>query len=434
MQTVARPAIGEVIKIAPANPTPPWRRNQILTLKKSGIMKAMSGTTAMSTNGLGGLTSTPGKLITAVPMHFNVNIRRSTRLAMMRRRSTSMLINCVGRRGSWTPPWRLSRLHHHRDPLHRWPSLATSWTSPSWRTTPTAMSRTSWGRAKHHHLPAVLGQQLWLQRNDNLDLTRPMMKLLQDKSEKPDVDKMRVRQSYTLRKVDLDLSDDELLPDIDIVRAACSLARRKPTVEAGRCYLTIHTACENTVRGSIYMDFLATKLKEQNFMALQQPEREQYCFGPGKPQIVGAHWDWRGSDHHQNFPSSERTNWLVDKDPTAFLFWLGKTGCWWWRPWLTSARTWFVRPCLASTCQSRWMCLGISLPSTSTRRMVGPLDWRPAWIFTQERCLLLAVTDLVKMVTNQTPSEPRKRSARVQLRVHQHPRHTSSPTSSMSPI
>lgn len=131
---------------------------------------------------------------------------------------------------------------------------------------------------------AVASAQRQLGPDKTYDEVGSVWQLLQDKSEKPDVDKMCVKQSYTRRKVDLDLSDDELLPDIDIVRGACSLARRKPTVEAGRCYLTIDTACENTVCGSIYMDFLATKLKEQNFMALQQPEREQYCFGPGKPQ------------------------------------------------------------------------------------------------------------------------------------------------------
>lgn len=67
------------------------------------------------------------------------------------------------------------------------------------------------------------------------------------------------------------------------MRAAFSLAKRTRTVESGRI-LDDRFACENTVCGSIYMDFLADWLKEKGLMALQQPEHEQYFFGPGKPQ------------------------------------------------------------------------------------------------------------------------------------------------------
>ena len=108
--------------------------------------------------------------------------------------------------------------------------------------------------------------------------------LLNDSKDKPDIDKMRVRQAYTMRKVDFDLTDDELIADEKMPRLSFSLSRRKPTVEDGRAYLTIDTACENTVVGSGYIDNLVNKLKDYNLMPLQQPEKEQYCFGPGKPQ------------------------------------------------------------------------------------------------------------------------------------------------------
>lgn len=60
---------------------------------------------------------------------------------------------------------------------------------------------------------AVSAAEQHLGTGDNFEEVGSVWKLLGDKSQKTDVDKMRVRQSYTLRKVNLDLSDEELLPD-----------------------------------------------------------------------------------------------------------------------------------------------------------------------------------------------------------------------------
>ena len=114
--------------------------------------------------------------------------------------------------------------------------------------------------------------------------------LLNETTEKPDVDKLRVRQTYAVRVVRFDThaeSDDdaELIPDEQMCRLVHSLARRPATVKPDGLYLTIDTACENTVCGSFYMDKICVKLKELGLMPLQAPEREQYCFGPGQPQI-----------------------------------------------------------------------------------------------------------------------------------------------------
>ena len=102
----------------------------------------------------------------------------------------------------------------------------------------------------------------------------------------PDVDSLRVRQAYTARKVEILFqpdNEDELIPDYQ-VRLSYSLSRRQPTVVPGRSYLTIDTACENTVCGSAYLQHILDNLKAVGLMPLQQAEHEQYCFGPGKPQ------------------------------------------------------------------------------------------------------------------------------------------------------
>ncbi|CAK9000465.1 unnamed protein product [Durusdinium trenchii] len=104
-----------------------------------------------------------------------------------------------------------------------------------------------------------------------------------------DVDRLRVRQGYMVRKVELEIadadSDIELLPDHNLPRLTCSMQRRRATVDPSRSYLTIDTACENTVCGSSYLQFLTDKLKVDGLKPLVEPEFEQYCFGPGKPQV-----------------------------------------------------------------------------------------------------------------------------------------------------
>ena len=74
---------------------------------------------------------------------------------------------------------------------------------------------------------------------------------------------------------------------VNVVRQAqrsIMTMRRKPTVAPYKFYLTIDTACENTVVGSCYIESYLLHLKEHGLMPLQEPENEQYCFGPGDPK------------------------------------------------------------------------------------------------------------------------------------------------------
>ena len=103
----------------------------------------------------------------------------------------------------------------------------------------------------------------------------------------PDVDALRVRQTYVTRTINYadisDLEDDEMIPD-GSPRTVFSLLRRRPTVMPGRAYLTIDTACENTVCGSNYAQKLLDMLYKFNIVPTAETENEHYCFGPGAPQ------------------------------------------------------------------------------------------------------------------------------------------------------
>ena len=91
-----------------------------------------------------------------------------------------------------------------------------------------------------------------------------------------------------------------------IVRGANPSTRRPPTVADGRVYLTIDTACENTVCGSFYMGFVAKTLNEKyNLQPLEQKEFERYCFGPGEPKESNpspecSHRHWWEALHSSN--------------------------------------------------------------------------------------------------------------------------------------
>ena len=101
--------------------------------------------------------------------------------------------------------------------------------------------------------------------------------LLQKSNEAtPELDSLRIRRPFMSRRVPYD--DDES-------RSALSTARRVPTVQDGKLYLTIDTACENTVVGTNYVQGLLETLKENGLMPLQEPEAEKYCFGPGEPKL-----------------------------------------------------------------------------------------------------------------------------------------------------
>ena len=123
-------------------------------------------------------------------------------------------------------------------------------------------------------------------KDKNFEEVGSVWQLLQDMPA-PDVDALRVRQTYVTRKViirDFDnIEDDELIPDCS-PRMVYSLIRRQATVVPGKSYLTIDTACENTVCGSTYMQKLLNKLDKMDLAPTHETENEQYCFGPGAPQ------------------------------------------------------------------------------------------------------------------------------------------------------
>ena len=81
-----------------------------------------------------------------------------------------------------------------------------------------------------------------------------------------------------------DSDDEELLTEQQIHRHVSSLTRRAPTVQDGRCYITIDTACENTVCGSSILDLIVRRfLEDYHIVPKIETESERYCFGPGEP-------------------------------------------------------------------------------------------------------------------------------------------------------
>ena len=127
--------------------------------------------------------------------------------------------------------------------------------------TTTKPTSSSEGDALH----AVRSLRSELPRRDFEDVGS-VWSLLRDGSSGPNVDSLR--KANVVRNA---------------MRSIMSM-RRQPTVTEGKYYLTIDTACENTVVGSHYVDGYLDHLKSFNLMPLQHPEREQYCFGPGDPK------------------------------------------------------------------------------------------------------------------------------------------------------
>ena len=74
-------------------------------------------------------------------------------------------------------------------------------------------------------------------------------------------------------------------------RGVNSNMRRAPTVQPGRSYLTLDTACENTVAGTTVLQNISARLQGRlGLRTLLSPEDEQYCFGPGAPLPSRERW------------------------------------------------------------------------------------------------------------------------------------------------
>ena len=68
-------------------------------------------------------------------------------------------------------------------------------------------------------------------------------------------------------------------------RSVLSNRRAPPEVEAGKDYLTIDTACENTVVGQRLLDRILGRWQDDfGLVPKEEVENEFYCFGPGEPK------------------------------------------------------------------------------------------------------------------------------------------------------
>ena len=111
--------------------------------------------------------------------------------------------------------------------------------------------------------------------------------LLREDTKGPDIESLR-RSHMTTRVVRYYFSDDEeeLIPGHGgfVPRSVQLMARRKPTVKPNKTYITIDTACENTVGGSKVLEEIFYKWSGLGIGYEVKNENELYCFGPGAPQ------------------------------------------------------------------------------------------------------------------------------------------------------
>lgn len=111
--------------------------------------------------------------------------------------------------------------------------------------------------------------------------------LLREDTKGPDIESLR-RSHMTTRVVRYYFSDDEeeLIPGHGgfVPRSVQLMARRKPTVKPNKTYITIDTACENTVGGSKVLEEIFYKWSGLGIGYEVKHENELYCFGPGAPQ------------------------------------------------------------------------------------------------------------------------------------------------------
>ncbi|CAE7233125.1 GIP, partial [Symbiodinium necroappetens] len=113
-----------------------------------------------------------------------------------------------------------------------------------------------------------------------------VLELLQDPDDElPDIEALR--KVMAVRRVPWSM----VLCPKSVPRGVQSAMRRPPTVEEGRCYLTLDTACENSVSGTTILQSIAGRLQQQFAVKpIIRPESETYCFGPGEPTMSQERW------------------------------------------------------------------------------------------------------------------------------------------------
>ena len=113
-----------------------------------------------------------------------------------------------------------------------------------------------------------------------------VLELLQDPDDElPDIEALR--KVMAVRRVPWSM----VLCPKSVPRGVQSAMRRPPTVEEGRCYLTLDTACENSVSGTTILQSIAGRMQQQFAVKpIIRPESETYCFGPGEPTMSQERW------------------------------------------------------------------------------------------------------------------------------------------------
>ena len=137
--------------------------------------------------------------------------------------------------------------------------------------------------------PSAVSEAARHYESENLDQAGTAWGLMREDTKGPDIESLR-RSHMTTRVVRYYFPDDEeeLIPGHDgfgfVPRSVQLMARRKPTVKHNKTYITIDTACENTVGGSKVLEEIFYKWNNMGIGYEVKKENELYCFGPGAPQ------------------------------------------------------------------------------------------------------------------------------------------------------
>ena len=152
-----------------------------------------------------------------------------------------------------------------------------------------------------------------------------------------DLDEMRVvmavtRQGPSLQELQRPhLGHDDHGQLLGVPRSVLANTRLAPSVRDDVAYLTIDTACENTVGGRGHLDYvMEILLKKHNVKALITPEEESYRFGPGEARIShqrfhipigigGVAMIIKTSSLEDRHPEQNRIPWLAGQDWLRFM-------------------------------------------------------------------------------------------------------------------
>ena len=135
---------------------------------------------------------------------------------------------------------------------------------------------------------AIVAEAVRHYESEPFDAPGSAFALLRDKTKGPEIESLRrSKTAFMTRRVhweDDDIEEQEMIPDTVMLRQVRALTRRPATVVEGHDYLTIDTACENTVCGKNTIAKIATRFFDEfKILPKVNVENEKYCFGPGDP-------------------------------------------------------------------------------------------------------------------------------------------------------